>query len=322
MLFLAQIIIKRFSFASCLPVLKWLSTVMHNALHNAKLPFLKRFFFLCTGFTKSLLKSCYVLPLVLPLLFGACQGADNYAPISDRARTDKPSSGVHIVSKGETLYSIAWRYNLDFRKLAVANNIGSDFRILPGQKLRLTTFRSTAKTQPSAVTTSNTDKKVTPVKVIAKKERSVVEVKTSPKVAVAKQKSVRKVVSSSVQKDSWLWPVRGKILRKFSTGSHPHKGLDISGYLGQSINAAGSGTVVYAGSGLVGYGKLLIIKHSDRYLSAYGHNRKLLVVEGETVKQGQQVAEMGDTGTNSVKLHFELRRDGKPVNPLAYLPKQ
>ena len=80
--------------------------------------------------------------------------------------------------------------------------------------------------------------------------------------------------------------------------------------------------MVYAGSGLVGYGKLLIIKHSDRYLSAYGHNRKLLVVEGETVKQGQQVAEMGDTGTNSVKLHFELRRDGKPVNPLAYLPKQ
>jgi lipoprotein NlpD len=97
--------------------------------------------------------------------------------------------------------------------------------------------------------------------------------------------------------------------------------VDISGSLGQSIYAARSGEVVYAGSGLVGYGQLLIIKHSERYLSAYGHNRKLLVKEGAAVKQGQKVAEMGDTGTNSVKLHFELRRDGKPVNPLNYLPK-
>lgn len=110
------------------------------------------------------------------------------------------------------------------------------------------------------------------------------------------------------------------MIGRYSSNSSLNKGIDIAGDLGQPVLAASDGTVVYAGSGLRGYGELLIIKHSDTYVSAYGHNRRLLVREGQKVKAGQVIAEMGSTGTDRVKLHFEIRRNGKPVNPLSYLP--
>jgi len=109
--------------------------------------------------------------------------------------------------------------------------------------------------------------------------------------------------------------------RRFSPASGTHKGIDIKGKLGEPVYAASSGKVVYAGTGLVGYGKLLILKHNENYLSAYGHNRNLLVKEGEKVKVGQRIAEIGDTGTDEVKLHFEIRHNGKPVDPIKLLPK-
>jgi lipoprotein NlpD len=118
---------------------------------------------------------------------------------------------------------------------------------------------------------------------------------------------------------NWLWPTKGEIIRHF-TGKNANNGMDISGQKGSPIGATADGVVVYAGSGLRGYGHLLIIQHNDVFLSAYGHNRSLLVVEGETVKAGQTIAEMGDTDAESPRLHFQIRRDGKPVNPLDYLP--
>ncbi|MEC8428765.1 MAG: peptidoglycan DD-metalloendopeptidase family protein, partial [Pseudomonadota bacterium] len=120
----------------------------------------------------------------------------------------------------------------------------------------------------------------------------------------------------------WRWPAKGKVIATFSSRNPLNKGVDIAGKLGESVVAAGSGVVVYAGSGVRGYGKLMIIKHSETFLSAYAHNRKLLVKEGQSVKAGQKIAEMGSSGTDRNKLHFEIRKEGKPVNPMGYLPKR
>jgi lipoprotein NlpD len=120
----------------------------------------------------------------------------------------------------------------------------------------------------------------------------------------------------------WQWPARGKLIRGYQSSGTVHRGIDLKGKLGEPVYAANSGVVVYAGSGLKGYGNLLIIKHNEYYLSAYGHNSELLVSEGENVKSGQQIAKIGDTGTNEFKLHFEIRRDGKPVDPTGLLPRK
>lgn len=121
---------------------------------------------------------------------------------------------------------------------------------------------------------------------------------------------------------TWQWPVKGQVLRAFSTGNPGHPGIDIAGARGTPVRAVAAGTVVYSGSGLAHYGKLLIIKHNDSYLSAYAHNDRLLVTEGAAVGAGQVVAEMGNSGagTRGVSLYFEIRVDGVPVDPLKYLP--
>ena len=117
----------------------------------------------------------------------------------------------------------------------------------------------------------------------------------------------------------WQWPARGEVVTSFSRSGG--KGIDIAGSFGQAIVAASDGEVVYSGSGLIGYGQLIIVKHNKRYLSAYAHNNKILVKEGDTVKGGQRIAEMGRSGSNRALLHFEIRRDGKPIDPVRYLPK-
>jgi lipoprotein NlpD len=119
----------------------------------------------------------------------------------------------------------------------------------------------------------------------------------------------------------WIWPTRGRILRSYQSSGRGKKGIEIGGHDGQPVKAAATGKVVYAGSGLVGYGRLIIIKHNENLLSAYGHNSKLLVSEGDQVEAGQQIAEMGSSGTNRTGLYFEVRKDGKPVDPLSYLPR-
>ncbi len=126
--------------------------------------------------------------------------------------------------------------------------------------------------------------------------------------------------SSSGKVTSWQWPTKGRVIKNFSAGDQGNKGIDIAGQRGQAIVATAKGTVVYSGNALRGYGNLVIVKHNDNYLSAYAHNDRLLVSEGQSVKAGQKIATMGSSGTNSVRLHFEIRYQGKSVNPKRYLP--
>ena len=126
---------------------------------------------------------------------------------------------------------------------------------------------------------------------------------------------------SGASQSRWSWPAKGRLLSTFSHNDAGRKGVDISGRLGQPVQAAAAGKVVYSGNGLRGYGNLIIVKHNEEFFSAYAHNKKNLVKENQIVKARQKIADMGKSGTNKVKLHFEIRRDGKPVNPLSYLPK-
>lgn len=218
-------------------------------------------------------------------------------------------NGSHVVSRGETLYAIAWRYGLEFRKLAAANNIQSPYTIYPGQSILLQEAvpRSTNRSGHSSSSHRNDRAK------LAGQSRQA---------SSAGVKQGSKAAPKPTRLGAWQWPAKGAVAQRFSRLGPAHKGIDIRGQLGQPVVAANGGQVVYAGSGLVGYGNLIIIKHDDRYLSAYAHNRRLLAKEGQQVKAGQQIAEIGDTGTNSVKLHFEIRRNGEPVDPLELLPRR
>jgi len=215
--------------------------------------------------------------------------------------TSSSQRGSHTVMGGDTLYAIAWRYGIDYRTLARINGIAAPYTIYPGQTLRLTGDapppQPAATSQPAPTASAPVPKPSPPA--IAASSPPVIETPDAP-------------VSS------WRWPTDGKVSRGFS--GTVHKGIDIDGRAGDPVRATAAGVVVYAGSGIVGYGQLLIVKHNEVYLSAYGHNRKLLVKEGEVVETGQQIAEKGSSATNSVKLHFEIRRDGKPIDPKKLLP--
>ncbi len=220
-------------------------------------------------------------------------------------------SGYHSVNKGETLYSIAWRYNFDYKALASWNNINSPYTIYPGQLIRLTPVykkkgvplksESVAKTTTPAKSSKSISKPVV-------KEPSVVMKKTKPGMTLPK---------GTIQ---WSWPTSGQLVNSDSPTSK--KGINIAGKAGQAINAAAYGEVVYSGSGLLGYGKLIIIKHNETYLSAYAYNSKLLVKEGDRVNAGQQISEMGRDNTGRNVLHFEIRKNGTPVNPTQHLPRK
>ena len=210
--------------------------------------------------------------------------------------------GYHTVLVGETLYSIAWRQGIDYKQLATWNNIRAPYTIYPGQRLRLTRPAVTSKTYA--------------------KKSAAKSTKTTTATRKSKQtKSTAKKVASAPVKHEWGWPTKGKVISAYSTKTGGNKGIDIEGKVGQAIFAASSGKVVYSGNGLLGYGNLIIVKHSDQFLSAYAHNKKLLVKEGGSVTRGQKIAELGSSGTQSSKLHFEIRHNGKPVDPLKYLPK-
>lgn len=239
------------------------------------------------------------------LALTACSGADYRAPVDDLAQPPSRKITTHTVARGETLYSIAWRYQLDVRSLARANGIGEPYIIHPGQQVNLDLRHSPPP------------------------ERASPPAKTQQVTRVSKRSSSRPSPPPAQQGSKtrgsellWRWPVSGTILAEFSGAQALNKGIDIGAKKGEPVIAAESGTVVYAGNGLRGYGNLLIIKHNDSYLSAYAHNNKLLVAEGDRVGAGQQIAEVGSSGTNIDKLHFEIRHDGKPVDPLRYLPRR
>ena len=220
------------------------------------------------------------------------------------------SSGpVYVVQPDDTLYSIAFRYGLDFRGLAAANRIAEPYRIYPGQKLRLTTAApAPAKPAKPAVAKTPRGKPVAPAET------------AKPAPAPTALAAPPAAIDASSGNGKWQWPVPGKIIGNFSADGIGPKGLALAGNTGDPVHAARGGRVVYTGSSLVGYGQLVIIKHDDVYLSAYAHNSKLLVKEGEVVKAGDVIAEMGSSGTDRTELHFEVRRNGDPIDPLQVLP--
>ncbi len=260
-----------------------------------------------------------VLGLVLSSLLAACSSTPSGgARVVDRTNVapQKPmvTTGQYVVRKGDTLFSIAFRYGWDYKALAARNNIPLPYTIHPGQTIR---FDGRTGSAPTAVVTKSGS---------SSSSSSKTTVFTRPagtaSPSVASKPAPAPLPPAGPAPTGWGWPSNGVLIGKFSSNGSLNKGIDIAGDLGQPVLAASDGTVVYAGSGLRGYGELVIIKHSDTYVSAYGHNRRLLVREGQQVKVGQTIAEMGSTGTDRVKLHFEIRRQGKPVDPLQFLPRR
>nr|WP_218583859.1 peptidoglycan DD-metalloendopeptidase family protein [Pseudomonas akapageensis] len=258
------------------------------------------------------------------------------AGVVDRNKTvaQRPvvTTGQYVVQRGDTLFSIAFRYGWDYKALAARNNIQPPYTIRPGQAIRFDGRSSGSSAPATAVTTTSNQGPSSSSKttVIRRPINGAPVVATAPQTApqpAAQAPSnsapeATPVPAGERTSGNWAWPANGVLIGKFASNGSLNKGVDIAGDLGQPVFAASDGSVVYAGSGLRGYGELVIIKHSDTYVSAYGHNRRLLVREGQQVKVGQTIAEMGSTGTDRVKLHFEIRRQGKPVDPLQFLPRR
>jgi lipoprotein NlpD len=210
--------------------------------------------------------------------------------------------GWYTVKRSDTLYSIAWRYGLDYKQLARWNKIDVGSPIHPGQRLRLL--------KPSAQTV-----------VAGSSKKSTSKSKTSTKTRSKSTTTSKKNQLGTSGPAKWIWPTKGKPLNTFLVSKLDRRGIDIAGKAGQPVRATAAGKVVYSGNGLAGYGNLVIIKHSDTYLSAYAYCQERLVEEGKFVKSGKVIAKMGRRD-NIAKLHFEIRRNGKPVDPMKYLPNQ
>jgi lipoprotein NlpD len=268
---------------------------------------------------------------------------------------------TYTVKRGDTLYSIALDHGVDYRELAAWNNIVDPAVLKEGTVLRLRPTGAQPETRVQVQPDASVQVRpvVTPGSVEARSlggdtrastesPRAAVAaaaarpelLKTGPKamklpyseenVAVilrqsppeAKVETLAPPSGAAVESDGvdWMWPASGRVLAGFSKGAN--KGVDILGKVGDPVFASASGRVVYSGAGLRGYGKLVIIKHNDTYLSAYAHNSNLLVKEGQAVVRGQKIAEIGNTDSPQVKLHFEIRRLGEPVDPLKFLPER
>lgn len=262
------------------------------------------------------------------------------APVSAPAGSSIPRDGRYEVRRGDTLYGIAFRHGLDYREVARWNGIAPPYTIYPGQRLRLRgdTGRGSraggsvtgmpvtrTPTVASAPVTAPGRGTTTPANGAATRPANPPTTTTPATTPVAAPTTpATPVPAPSVPASgvagAWRWPANGQLIGRFVAGDPKRQGLDIAGNAGDPVLAAADGVVVYSGAGLVGYGELIIVKHSDEWLSAYAHNRRRLVGEGAQVKGGQQIAELGRTGTSRDMLHFEVRRNGKPVDPLQVLP--
>jgi len=239
-------------------------------------------------------------------------------------RVSTPKYGATAqVQRGDTLYGIAFRNGIDVRDLAAWNGISTPYTIYPGQKLRLypRAGTATAASRPAAEAPRPAPTSTTPSRPVAAATTTTPS-RPAPKPTTASSTPAAPAPAAPVSDLRWHWPAEGTLLNRFVAGEPTKQGIDITGEGGTPVNAAADGVVVYSGSGLVGYGELVIIKHNDAWLSAYGHNRARMVNEGAIVKAGQQIAVMGRTGAPRDMLHFEIRYNGKPVDPLAYLPKR
>ena len=253
-------------------------------------------------------------------------------------------SPTYTVKKGDTLFSIALDHGVDHRDLAAWNNI-EQAKIRIGQELRLTAPSATAttaplKSAPARVEARPLGEAGTPVPAPpaaaappggnVKGEPLAVHVPYSeqaygqlasikPQPAIEPKPSARPDAERGEDDLDWIWPTTGRVISGFNEGANL-KGIAISGKLGQPVLASAPGRVIFSGTGIRGFGKLIVIKHNNTFLSVYAHNQTLLVKEGQTVSKGQKIAEMGNSDTDQVKLHFEIRRFGKPIDPGKLLP--
>ncbi|HEY8095979.1 MAG TPA: peptidoglycan DD-metalloendopeptidase family protein [Methylobacter sp.] len=275
----------------------------------------------------------------------------NYAPVTTNHPDPdiaKDETKYHQVKKGDTLYAISLIYDLDYRQLAQWNKINPPYRIEIGQKIKLSgpdlentsTQDDIVQLPPPLPKMGETKQKIVsaiPTNGISSQKSPPLSLNNKPNLtyrASDKTDSIKNTAEksgSSPQKKpiisidninmlklSFQWPIKGNVLKAFAQADN--KGIDIAGKIGQDVNAAEAGKVVYSGQGLIGYGNLLIIKHNDLYLSAYANNSQLLVAEGDTVGKGDVIAKVGQAGASKTSLHFEIRKNGKPVNPLNFLP--
>jgi len=311
--------------------------------------------------------------LIVTAILAGCASSGQRAPVVDRSEPPKKTvvaaeettkkithekdwrPEAHTVQKGDTLFSIAFNYGLDYRELAELNGIQDPNLIQIGQQIRLFRGSATAVIRPTIVDSKPIEQPVREQQVreqprlakYAYSEAAVAQIEKvqdqnrpevaapakpqiKPEVKLEAKPEAKPEVKIEAKPDSgrddgadetleWSMPAQGKLVGEFSESAN-RKGIDIAGKLGQPVTASAPGKVVYSGSGLRGYGKLVIIKHNKTYLSAYAHNDQVLVKEGQTVARGQKIAEMGNTDADQVKLHFEVRRFGKPVDPAKYLP--
>jgi lipoprotein NlpD len=292
--------------------------------------------------------------LIIVVLLAGCSAGKYRAPIHEGGRVDAGSADdtdwrpeVYVVQKGDTMYSIAFNYGYDYHELAEMNGIKDPTLISIGQQIRLFPNRQTTnavaapavvevrqienlvKEQPKLVKYAYSEKALAQIEKVQDTPSTIVRTLAtvdSPKAGKPPAVVVKPVVAAAPAavkvndaKLDWGMPAQGKVIARFSEAAN-RKGIDIAGTLGQPVVASASGKVVYSGSGLRGYGKLIIIKHNETYLSAYAHNDQILVKEGQSVTRGQKIAAMGSTDADRVKLHFEVRRLGKPVDPAKYLP--
>ena len=229
------------------------------------------------------------LVLLLAILLAGCAGLP--------AGYSHPS--LYKVKRGDTMYSIAFRYGLDYKSLARLNGIGPPYTIYADQWLKL---RGSARMP---------EKDSGPVATTTSKPKTRAEPALKPPI---------KAPTAAVT--GWRWPLKGAVIKPFSLKQPINKGIGIAGRKGDTVVAAADGVVVYAGGNLRGYGKLVIIKHNDTFLSAYGNNASMLVKEGQSVKAGTAIARVGKSAADVEMLHFEIRQDGKPRDPLDFLPNR
>lgn len=231
----------------------------------------------------------HIVFLVCGVLVSGCASTPHYAPVVRIRDLPRQLPKQYRVQRGDTIYSIAWKLSQDYRRLAAVNRIAAPYTIYPGQYLRVP--QSTSQRRPTSRQTV----------------KPSVELSPSP------------WASSAKPVHSWVWPVKGRVVKRFSAGWEGTHGIDIAAPRYTRVAASAGGTVVYSGDGVRGYGNLIIIKHNEAYLSAYAYNDRNLVKLGQRVHQGQKIAEVGRNSAGKTMLHFEIRRAGQAVDPMNYL---
>ncbi|MDT8387612.1 MAG: peptidoglycan DD-metalloendopeptidase family protein [Thiogranum sp.] len=292
--------------------------------------------------------------LLLSGLLSACGPQYIGPPIGDRSAAPVKIPAQHTVRSGDTLYSIAFMYGMTVEEIGTWNRIQEPYIIYRGQELRLRPLPATvaavapprpapppvpasrpkvqrellipAPSQPKTAGRPASPRPGTSQTPAASRPKTTAVPAAAPASAPPTQASAAIAAAPEprtfAKNISWAWPVEGPLLRRYDANNAGNKGIDIAGSPGALVRTAASGKVVYAGSGLSGYGRLIIIKHNDEFLSAYAHNRELVATEGQWVEKHDVIAHMGNSGTDRTGLHFEIRKRGRPVDPLDYLPRR